>query len=130
MMCPLRSAKLFHKPGTMRCSTRGLRMNAYTTMSQARIQPCDVAAVLRANGLAGASLSGLERQRGCQAEAEVNRLLNKHGVTPQARTSRFALLRRTIGTALVHAGERLAGVPRGGLAPATIPAVGSLRMSG
>jgi hypothetical protein len=105
-------------------------MNAYTTRSQARIHPCDFSAVLRANGLAGASLAGLERQRGCQAEAEVNRLLNKHGVIPQARTSRVALLRRTIGTALVHVGERLAGVPHGGLAPATTPAVGTLRMAG
>jgi hypothetical protein len=100
-------------------------MNAYTTMSQARIQPGDFTAVLSPNGLAGASLAGLEWQRRCHAEAEVNRLLNEHGVTSQARASRIAL-RRMIGMALVHAGERLAGVPRRGLAAET----GTLGMAG
>jgi hypothetical protein len=105
-------------------------MNAYTTTSQARIHPRDFSAVLRANGLAGASLAGLERQRGCQAEAEVDWLLKRHGVRPQVRPSRVALLRRTIGTGLMLAGERLAGVPRSGLAPATTPAAGTLGMAG
>jgi hypothetical protein len=101
-------------------------MNAYTTTSQARIQPRDFAAVLRANQLAGASLAGLERQRGCQAEAEVGWLLKHHGVTSHRGASRVALLRRTIGTGLVRAGNRLMGVPRRGLAPATTPAGGTL----
>jgi hypothetical protein len=105
-------------------------MNAYTTMSQARIHPRDVSAVLRADGLAGASLAGLERQRGCQAEAEVGWLLKQHGVRPPERASRMALLRRTIGTGLVRAGERLVGVPRSDVAPATTPAAGTLGMAG
>jgi hypothetical protein len=105
-------------------------MNAYTTTGQAKIQPRDFSAVLRANGLAGASLAGLERQRGCQAEAEVSWLLKHHGVRPQERASCVALLRRTIGTGLVRAGERLAGVPRSGIAPAMTPPGGTLEMAG
>ena len=105
-------------------------MNAYTTRGQARIQPRDIAAVMRAYPLAGASLAGLERQRGCQAEAELDWLLKQHGVTPQERASRVALLRRTIGTGLVRAGERLMGVPRRGIAPAAPPAAGTLGMAG
>ena len=104
-------------------------MNAYTTTSQARIQPRDFSAVLRANGLAGASIAGLERQRECQAEAEVSWLLKRHGVTPRVRASRVALLRRTIGTGLVRAGERLGGVPRSGIAPAMTPPGGTLGMA-
>ena len=105
-------------------------MNAYTTTSQARIQPRDFSAVLRANGLAGASIAGLERQRECQAEAEVEWLLKRHGATPRVRASRVALLRRTIGTGLMRAGERLMGVPRSDVAPATTPATGTLGMAG
>ena len=59
-------------------------MNAYTTTGQARIQPRDFAALQRANGLAGASLAALERQRGCQADAEVAWLLKQNGVASQA----------------------------------------------
>ena len=103
-------------------------MNAYTTMGQARIQPRDVSALLRANGLAGASLTRLEWQRGCQAEVEVEWLLKHNGVTPQASAARVALLRQTIGAALVRAGERLAGVPRGRGALETTPAPGTLGM--
>ena len=55
-------------------------MNAYTTTGRARIQPRDFAALQRANGLAGASLAALERQRGCQADAEVAWLLKQNGV--------------------------------------------------
>ena len=105
-------------------------MNAYTTMGQARIQPRDVSALLRANGLAGASLTRLEWQRGCQAEAEIAWRLKHNGVTPRASGSRISLVRQTIGAALVRAGERLAGVPRSGGAPETAPAAGALGMVG
>jgi hypothetical protein len=101
-------------------------MNAYTTRGQARIQPQDVSAVLRVNQLAGASLAALERQRGWQADAEVAWLLKQHGVTPATAASRVSLLRQTVGTALVCAGERLTGVSRSGLSPETPPAVGTL----
>jgi hypothetical protein len=101
-------------------------MNAYTTMGQARIQPRDVAAVLRAHGLAGSSLAALEWQRGCQADAEVARLRKQNGVTPHQTTSRVALLWQTIGTALVRAGERLAGAPRSGVSRETGPTAGTL----
>jgi hypothetical protein len=104
-------------------------MNAYTTMGQARIQPRDVSALLRANGLAGASLARLEWQRGCQAEVEVTRQLKHNGVTPRASGSIISLLRQTIGAGLVRAGERLAGVPRGGVAPDLVPAVDTLGMA-
>ena len=92
-------------------------MNAYTTMGQARIQPRDFAAVLRANGLAGASLAALERQRGCQAEVEVEWLLKHNGVMPRASASRVALLRQTIGAALIRAGARLTGAAGSGVSP-------------
>jgi hypothetical protein len=104
-------------------------MNAYTTMGQARIQPRDVSALLRANGLAGASLARLEWQRGCQADAEAAWLLTRTRVTPQASGSIVILLRQTIGAALMRAGERLAGVPRGGVAPDQVPAVDTLGMA-
>ena len=89
-------------------------MNAYTTRGQAQIQSHDIAAILRTGTgsyLAAASLAGLERQRGWQAESEVQWLLKQNRVTPQASVSRVAL-RQTIGAALVRAGECLAGVPR------------------
>ena len=98
-------------------------MNAYTTMGQARIQPRDVSALLRANGLAGASLARLEWQRGCQAEAEVGWRLKHNGITREASGSIVSVLRQTLGAALVKAGERLAGIPRGGIAPIPVPAV-------
>jgi Xaa-Pro aminopeptidase len=57
-------------------------MNAYTTRSQARILPRDIAALHRADQyMIGASLAALERQREWQAEAEVDWLLKQHGVT-------------------------------------------------
>ena len=101
-------------------------MNAYTTRGQARIQPRDVAAVTLAYPLVGASLAALERQRGCQAEAEVSWLLKQNGVTPQAGASFLSLLRPTIGATLVRAGERLAGAPQLGTLPRTAPARGML----
>jgi len=90
-------------------------MNASTTTGQARIQQRDLATILRtATGsyLAAASLAGLERQRGWQAESEVEWLLKQNRVTPQASASRVAL-RQTIGAALVRVGECLVGAPRG-----------------
>ena len=103
-------------------------MNAYTTMGQARIQPRDFTAVLRANQMAGASLARLEWQRGCQAEAEVDWRLKHNGVTPPASVSRVAMLRQTVGALLVRSGERLAGVPRSGVSLETAPATGTIGM--
>jgi hypothetical protein len=60
----------------------------------------------------GFSLAALEKQRGWQAEAEVERLLKQHGVRSSGSTSLISLLRETIGAALVSAGKRLAGSPR------------------
>ena len=106
-------------------------MNAYTARGQARMHLHDVSAVLRADGLpAGAALATLEWHRGYQADAEVARLLRRHNGTPQARASHIALLRQTIGAALVHAGTRLAGVPHGSLLPETAPAADTLRTAG
>ena len=85
-------------------------MNAYTSMGQARIQPRDISSVLRANQLAGAPLAVFERQRGCQAEAELNWLLKRNGATSNASASRVALVRQTVGTALVRVGERITGI--------------------
>jgi hypothetical protein len=91
-------------------------MNAYTRTGQARIQPHDIAAVRPANRfMVGGSRAGLEWLRDCQAEAEVNWRLKQHGVMPHARTSFVSMLRQTLGAALVHAGERLAGGPRSGV---------------
>ena len=102
-------------------------MNPYTTRGQARIQHRDIEPVLGMNSyLAGASLAALERQRGWQADSEVAWLLKQHGVTPATAASRVSLLRQTIGTALVCAGERLTGASRSGLSPETRPAVGTL----
>jgi hypothetical protein len=97
-------------------------MNAYTTTSHARVQQRDIEAVLRANRfMAGAALSAFERQRGCQAEAEIDWLMKQHGITPQAHTPFVSLLRQRIGTALVRAGERLASVPGSGISLETTP---------
>jgi hypothetical protein len=93
-------------------------MNAYTTTGQARIQQRDVEAVLRANRfMAGAALAAFERQRGCQAEVEVGWLLKHNGVMPRASASRVALLRQTIGAALILAGARLTGAAGSGVSP-------------
>lgn len=98
-------------------------MNAYTTRGEARIQQRDIEAVLRASSyLTGGSLAALEWRRGCQAEAELAWLLKQHGVTPQTGASLISRLRQGIGAMLVHAGHRLAGVPREGV-PETVPAL-------
>jgi hypothetical protein len=104
-------------------------MNAYTTTGQAQIQSRDLAAIMRtATGShqAAASLAGLERQRGWQAESEVEWLLKQHGVTPAAGASFVSLLWQSIGVALVCAGARLTGVSRSGVSPNTRSAVGTL----
>ena len=102
-------------------------MNAYTTKSEARIQQSDITAILQADAfLAGASLAALERQRGWQAEAEMEWLLKQHGVRPGSAASRIALLRQTVGAVLVRAGESLTGVPQRGGSPGTAP-VASVR---
>lgn len=93
-------------------------MNASTTTDQARIQPDDFSAVRPAHRfMGGGSLAGLEWQRECQAEAEVDWLLRHNGVTPQVSASRVSLLRQTIGAALIRAGARLAGIPGSGESP-------------
>src|SRR3954470_11802275 len=87
-------------------------MNAYTTTGQARIQSHDLATILRTSTgsyQAAASLAALERQRGWQAETEVEWLLKQHGVKQTLPVSSVSVLRQTIGAALVRAGERLAG---------------------
>ena len=64
-------------------------MNPYTTMTQARIQPRDIArALLTDPSTAAISLAVLERQRGFQAEAEVAWLLKEHGLPPASIASR------------------------------------------
>ena len=106
-------------------------MNPYTTKGQARIQQGDIEPLLGMNSyLAGASLAARERQRGWQADAEVAWLLKQHGITPAATASLVSLLRQTIGTALVCAGERLTGVSRSAISPETPPAVGTLGTAG
>jgi hypothetical protein len=105
-------------------------MNAYTTRGQARIQTHNIAAVMRAYPLVGSSLAALERERGWQAEAEVDWLLKQNGVTAQARTLFVSRLRQTIGAALVHAGDRLAGIPRSAVSPEMTPATSMLGEAG
>jgi hypothetical protein len=100
-------------------------MNAYTTRGQARIQHRDiVAALLQPEG--SLALAALERQRGWQADAELERLLKQHGVAPRATATPVSILRQTIGAALVRTGERLAGVPRSRVLPETAPAAVTL----
>ncbi len=103
-------------------------MNPYTTQTQARIRQRDIEALLDTNSyLAGASIAALERQRGWQAEAEMNSLLKRHGVPPYPSTPLIAMLRQTIGTALVRAGERLRGSPARGASPGMAPEAGTLQ---
>jgi hypothetical protein len=101
-------------------------MNPYTTMGQARIQQPDIDGVLREDGfLAATQLAALERRHGYQAEAEVNWLLKHHRLTPPAASTRVAVFRQTIGTALVRAGECLAGSPRSGVSGEKAPVTGN-----
>ena len=106
-------------------------MNAYTTRSRARIRPSDLRNILDADPLAApAALRALEWRRGCEAAAELDWLLLQHGVRPQASASPVSMLRQAIGAALVRAGERLAGAPRGVKAPEAVPAAGPLGTAG
>jgi hypothetical protein len=90
-------------------------MNAYTAYSQARIRQQDIATILRADVyLASPSLEALERQRVGQAESEVNRLLEQHGITRMSTASRVSGLRQTVGAAIIRAGKRLVGASRTG----------------
>ncbi len=90
-------------------------MNAFATRGQPRIQPHDVAAAMLAYPLVGFSVAALERQRECQDEADLAWLLKQHGGTPNVAASRVSLLRTAVAAALVRAGERLAGLSRGGV---------------
>jgi hypothetical protein len=102
-------------------------MNAYTTRGEARIQQRDIDAALRADAyLAGASLAALERQRGGQAEAEMERMLKQYGVTASSSPSLVSLVRQSIGAALVRVGEYLAGTPRSAASVESTPAAGTL----
>lgn len=102
-------------------------MNAYTTRGHARIQPHEIAAVLRVNRpTAGGALVALERQRTAQAEAELERLLKQNCSTPKVAASRVSLIRRTISAALTCTGARLAGVCRRRAIPETAPTADTL----
>src|SRR5215211_4483762 len=102
-------------------------MNPYTTMGQARIQQRDIDAVLFTDAsLAAVSLAALERQRECQADAEMARLLKQHGVTQHAAASLVSPLRQRIGVTLVRVGQQLAGLPQSGVSLGAAPA-GALR---
>ena len=106
-------------------------MDPYTTRGEARIRQRDVAAALRIDGVAAAGfLAALERQRGWQAEAELDRLLKRHGVTTPAGVPLVALLRRTIGVALVQAGRRLSGTPERASSMDMSPAAGAPHAAG
>jgi len=104
-------------------------MNPYTTMGQARIQKRDIDAVLFTDAsLSAVYLAALERQRGYQADAEVEWLLKQHGVMPYAAASLVSQLRQTVGAALVCAGNRLAGSPRSVVSLESTSATGTLGM--
>jgi hypothetical protein len=106
-------------------------MDPYTTMTRARIQPRDLLnATLMGSFIAANSLAALERRRSWQADAEVAWLLKQHGVPPQSAVPFVAMLRQTIGTALVRAGERLASVPHHGARSDPAPAAGTFRTTG
>jgi hypothetical protein len=97
-------------------------MDLSTTRGQARLQQRDIETALRAEAfLTGACLAALERQRGWQAEAELDWLLKQHGLASHVAAAHFAMLRQTIGAALIRAGQRLAAGPQGSVSPATAP---------
>ena len=106
-------------------------MNPYTTTTQARIQPRDVArALLTDPGTAATSLALLERQRSFHAEAELAWLLKQHGVAPPSIASRLATLRQTLGAALIRAGQRIEGLSPGGVRAEPAPAAGTFGTAG
>jgi hypothetical protein len=102
-------------------------MNPYTAMGQARIRQRDIDVNLLTNSyLAGAALAALERQRGWQAEAELEQLLKQHGVTPHASASLVSMLRQAIGAALIRSGERLVDTSANRVLSEMTPAAGAL----
>ena len=106
-------------------------MNPYTTTTRARIQPRDMArALLTDPSTAAISLAMLERQRSFQAEAEVAWLLKEHGVPPVSIASSLAMLRQTIGAALIRAGQRIEGLSPGGVRTEAAPAAGTFGSAG
>lgn len=106
-------------------------MNPYTTRTSAQIQPHDMAKTLLADPFtAAAALATLERTRSYQAEAEVAQLLKQHGVQPYSALVWVAVVRRTLGAALVRGGQRLAATPARGASPATGLSNGKLRTTG
>lgn len=106
-------------------------MNPYTARSQARIEQRDISTILRTHRyMAGAAVAAFERQRGYEAEAALEALLKQHDVSPTPGADLVALLRREVGAALVHAGQRLAGVPRGGALPGSAAATDPLGTGG
>jgi hypothetical protein len=106
-------------------------MNPYTTKGQARIRQRDIDEILHRDAfLVSTSLAILERQRGWQAEAETEWLLKQHGLTAKPDTSVIAMLRQSIGAALIYAGQRLGGAPRSGRPAEAAPSVEPLGMVG
>jgi hypothetical protein len=102
-------------------------MDPYTTRGQARIQQRDIDTLLRTHGFqTAAHLAALERQRGRQVDVEWKGLLAQVGVQTPTAAALVTRLRQTLGAALIRAGERLAGVPRSGTLPETVPAAGTL----
>ena len=106
-------------------------MDGYTTRGQFRIQPRDLEAIVCAHGyLAALNIVALEQQRGRQAEAEVARQLQDHGLTPKVPASAVTMLRQTIGVALLRASGHLAGITPIRRSAANASAVGRRRTSG
>jgi hypothetical protein len=96
-------------------------------MGQSSIQQHDIVDVVRAHGfLAPAYLAALGRQREWQDETEMAWLIQQNAVMPDAAGSRVAMLRQTIGAAMIRAGERLAGAPRSGVSRETATVAGTL----
>ena len=106
-------------------------MNPYTTQTRARIQPHDLAnAVFTGAFIVAPTVPMLERHRGWQAEAEMDRLLKQHGAKSHTAQSRFAMLRQTLGAALVRAGAHLAGASPSAVEPETALAARTIRTAG
>src|SRR5262249_19124678 len=107
-------------PGTDSTHHGGLSMTPYTTRTRARIQPRDLAHAVGTDAFrAATSLAVLERIRTAQAEAEVARRLQAHGVGPASAASRLARLRQAFGASLIHLGARLAATSVSDASPAS-----------
>ena len=106
-------------------------MNPDTTRARARSLPGEIERVtLTDQFTAGAALAALERTRMYEAEAEVNWLLQEHGLAPASVASLVVMLRQAMGAALVRAGHRLAPAPPRDPAPGTALANGTLHPAG